>query len=118
VDDLPYVKRPCTACPWRLDAQPGRFAADRWAAMADTVASPATGSAPLDAPFFTCHLSAEGREQLCAGWLAQEGAGHVGVRVAVLQERLPAEALAAGDDWPALHPTFVAAAGHDLGVAP
>jgi hypothetical protein len=111
---LPYAKRPCTACPWRIDARPGRFPAERWAALVATVDS-GTGSAPLGAPFFACHTTPEGREQLCAGWLAQEGHGHVGIRVAVLQGRLPGEVLKPGEHWPALHATFGAAVTHDLG---
>lgn len=51
---------------------------------------------------FACHKTPEGRESACAGWLAIEGANHVGVRFAVVSGRLGVDALRAGEDWPEL----------------
>jgi hypothetical protein len=103
---LRHPASPCGECPWRLDQPAGRFPPERYEALANTCGSRATGSAPLDAPLFACHKTPEGRETACAGWLAVEGADHVGVRLAVVTGRLDAAALEPGDDWPALYPTF------------
>lgn len=110
---LPRVNRPCDECPWRADARPGRFTAERWAALADT-ADVGSGSAPMGAPMFACHKTGEGRDRACAG-LAVEGAGHVGVRLAVIVGWLPSLSLTPGEGWPSLHPSLAAAAAHDLG---
>lgn len=114
MSDLSYVKRPCDECPWRVDAQPGRFTQERWTCLTET-ADTGKGSAELGSPIFACHKTQEGKDRACAGWLAQEGAGHVGVRAAVVFGRLPAEALSAKLDWPVLHKTLLDAAAHDLG---
>lgn len=99
--------RPCGECPWRVDQPVGRFAPERYRALAGTVAGP-DGSAPLGAPMFACHKSVAGREIPCAGWLAVEGHGHVGVRLAVATGRLEAATLVPGSDWPELYPSFAA----------
>lgn len=114
MSDLSRVKRPCDECPWRADARPGRFTEERWTALLDT-ADTGRGSAPLGAPIFACHKTDEGRDRTCAGWLAVEGAGHVGIRLHVVAGSLPADALRPGDGWPELHPSIAAAAEHDLG---
>jgi len=59
---------------------------------------------------FACHKSPEGREEACAGWLATVGGEHLGVRLAVIQGRLPAEALSPGDNWPELFPDYASMA--------
>lgn len=96
---------PCGQCPWRRDQPAGRFPAERYAALRNTSADE-DGSAPLGAPLFACHKTCEGREIACAGWLAVEGAGHVRVRLAVVQGDLDEAALAPGADWPALFGSF------------
>jgi hypothetical protein len=55
---------------------------------------------------FACHKSPEGREEACAGWLAVAGRDHIGVRLAVVQKRLPEEVLDAGPDWPPLFASY------------
>lgn len=106
--ELRYAVRPCSECPWRTDQPPGRFPACRYEALRDTSAR--GGSAPLGAPMFACHKSAEGRDIACAGWLAIEGANHVGVRLAVVQGRLDPDALTPGSGWPDLHESYTALA--------
>lgn len=106
---LPHARRPCGECPWRLDAQPGKFPAERYAALRATSRRPdAHGGtdAPLGSPFFACHMSGEGKDQACAGWLAVEGWGHIGVRLAVLRGAIDEAALAPGEGWPALHSSY------------
>jgi hypothetical protein len=102
---VPHRRRPCAECPWRRDTPRGMFTQERYDALADT--SGARGAeAPIDAPLFACHKSAEGREEACAGWLAAVGAEHLGVRLAVVSGRIPASALAPPDDWPALFASY------------
>jgi hypothetical protein len=113
---LPYLRIPCEECPWLVDAVPGRFPEERWLAMRATCDT-GSGSAPPDAPLFACHKTRQGAEYVCAGWLAREGSGHVGIRIAVLRGRLPAEALSPSEGWPPLHPDLFSAAEHDLGVS-
>ena len=105
VTALRHAGRPCAECPWRRDQPPGRFPASRYVALADTSAGPA-GSASLGAPMFACHKTAEGREIACAGWLAVEGHGHVGVRIAVVTGWLDPVALRPGADWPELYASY------------
>lgn len=105
---LPRSPRPCAGeqpCPWRRDAPPGQFPPERYEALAATSRRPdahGEADAPLGAPMFACHKSPAGRERVCAGWLAVEGWGHLGVRVAVLTGQLDACALRPGAGWPAL----------------
>lgn len=99
--ELPHRRFPCAECPWRRATQPGQFTADRYCALQSTTGSPGR-EAGLTAPLFACHKSAEGREVACAGWLAAVGGEHLGVRLAVIQGRLPAAALSPGEGWPDL----------------
>lgn len=96
-----HAARPCGECPWRRDQPPGRFPPERYEALRCTSAS-ADGSAPLGSPMFACHKTAEGKEIACAGWLAVEGADHVGVRLAVVLGDLDPAALEPQPDWPDL----------------
>lgn len=102
---VPHRRYPCRECPWRRDTPPGQFAACRYEALAATTGS-AGNEASLTAPMFACHKSPEGGEEACAGWLAAAGIEHLGVRLAVLAGRLPAEALQPGPDWPELFDSY------------
>ncbi|MFG1609513.1 DUF6283 family protein [Actinoplanes sp. NPDC049265] len=55
--------------------------------------------------WFGCHKGEPGTgvDLACAGWLAQFGGDHVGVRLAIAQGRLPDGVLAPGLNWPPLH---------------
>jgi len=99
---LPRAQRPCAECPWRVDVEPGQFPAHRYDALQGTVGA-AGLEAPIGAPMFACHVSTEGRERACAGWLAVAGRDHLGVRVVVAVGRIPAGALDPGAGWPELH---------------
>jgi hypothetical protein len=111
------VHRPCSECPWRTDATPGRFTRERWTALSRTCADIRTQASPeFGDPLFACHKTPEEGERACAGWLATEGNAHPTVRLAVALGDVPIEALEPGEDWPDLHPDFAATAGHDLGV--
>ncbi len=104
-DALPYMRRPCSECPFRVDAPLGRFSSCRYDALRETVGE-AGGEAPLGAPIFACHKSHEGADRACAGWLATVGHEHIGIRFAIVTGRLPAEALEPGDDWPELYGSY------------
>ncbi len=116
-DVLRHPAKPCSECPWRRDQPAGRFPACRYEALRDTSATPTGGSAPMGAPLFACHKSLDGRRIACAGWLAVEGAGHVGVRMAVVTGRLDPSALLPGADWPELFETYAELAAAN-GVEP
>lgn len=82
--------------------------------MATTVGLPGR-EVPLGGPLWACHTSTEGRDMLCASWLARVGLDHLSIRLAVAAGRIPAEALAPGEDWPSLYGSFdslAAANGH------
>lgn len=113
--ELPRMKRPCDECPWRLDVASGSFERERWDALRCTSHNERSGSANLGSPMFACHKTPETQERACAGWLAVEGASHVGVRLAVIDRRMPSDALVPGDGWPSLHESFASAAATDLG---
>jgi Family of unknown function (DUF6283) len=104
-DDLPHRRWPCAECPFRRDTEPGQFPACRYQALQETAGQPGN-EAPLGAPMFACHKSAEGREEACAGWLAVAGYEHLGVRLAIALGRLPAAALSPGEDWPELFGSY------------
>jgi len=106
---MAWAVRPCAQCPWRCDQPVGRFPAERFEYLRCPVAGP-QGSAPPGAPLFACHMIREGGEIACEGWLAVEGLGHVGVRLAVLFGRLDPVALAPSAGWPRLHDSFTAMA--------
>lgn len=111
------VKRPCDECPWRVDAEPGRFAPERWTALASSSADERGFGPDFTGVLFACHKTPDGLERACAGWLAVEGAQHPRVRLDVLTGALPVCALSPGEDWPELHPDFITTRAHDLGEA-
>lgn len=112
---MKHVKRPCDECPWRKDAEPGRFPPERWAALTATSPDIRTGFGPeFGAPLFACHKTPEQGERACAGWLAVEGSAHPSVRLAAVLDKLPPDMLQPKEDWPDLHESFAATARHDL----
>jgi hypothetical protein len=103
-------RKPCPSCPWRRDqdatAIPG-FKLDLAEDLAGTCASTQGGvSVELGKPMFACHQSRPDEEIVCAGWLAVEGADHVGARMNVALEEWSPDALRPGEDWPELHGSF------------
>lgn len=61
-------RRPCAECPWRPDVPTGRFSQESFRRLAGT-------SYDVARTVFACHMSAEGKPMMCAGFLAR-GAGH------------------------------------------
>lgn len=106
------AKRPCPNCPWRVDAEPGEFTEERHRALARANGRPGD-EAPIGSPMFGCHKIETEPGAACAGWLAVAGHHHLTVRLAVITDRLPAEALRPGDDWPELFPDYAAMLAHN-----
>jgi hypothetical protein len=101
---FPHRSYPCNECPWKRDAEPGRFPPERYEALAVTSGD----GVPIDAPMFGCHQGEPGTDAdlACAGWLAACGREHPAVRLAVALGRLPIEALEPGGDWPGLYGSY------------
>lgn len=111
--DMPHRKYPCSECPWQVKAEPGKFPASRYEQLRSTCRPDAAGIPPLPgSPMFGCHVGdpGTGEDLACAGWLVVEGHRHMGVRVAVMDGRLPTEALDRGDNWPELYESYEAMA--------
>lgn len=119
-EPMPYRRRPCgpssegSGCPFRTDTDPDDFPEDRWRELAKTAGRPG-GEIPLGSPMFGCHGGIRGGDAACAGWLAVCGYDHLGVRMAVVTGRLPAEALTPGDGWPDLYESWDALMAAKLG---
>lgn len=110
------VRRPCDECPWRKNAEPGRFTTERWEALSSSSVSEEGWGPDFFGPMFACHKTPEGGERACAGWLAVEGVNHPRVRFGVGQGELTMCMLEPGEDWPELHESFIATRDHDMGV--
>lgn len=110
-EPLRHPGRPCSNCPWRLDAPPGEFPACRYESLTATAGRPGK-EVGFSAPIFACHRSRDGEEFACAGWLATVGYDHLGMRLAVAMGRLEPAAFEPGPDWPPLYATYA-----DLAVA-
>jgi len=66
----------CDECPWRKNAAPGRFAPERYVALAGT-------SKQGFGAIFTCHKTDDGNEHACVGWLMVDGPENLVVRFAI-----------------------------------
>jgi len=101
--EFPRRRFPCSECPWRRTADPGRFPASRYEEMRCT-----SDQSGLHAPMFGCHKGEPGTDAdlACAGWLAVAGADHLAVRMAVLAGRLEPADLAPGEGWPELYGSY------------
>ena len=94
--------RPCPECPWQRKAPPGKFDADRYRQLAGTARQTMDG-------VFACHMSAEGGEIACAGYLATTGATSIRVRVwfaAGLVDLHAIDAAAREPDYPDLYGSY------------
>lgn len=91
---------PCPECPWRRDAPVGHFPADRYRALAGT-------STQSFGTLFACHLSEEGNDLTCAGYLAVAGATSIRVRLAVSGGHLDLTSIAdAAPNFPPMYGSF------------
>lgn len=99
------LRRPCTSCPWRVDAPRGYWDplhfADIWRTCQDD------GIATM-----LCHksraISKEGRAEMpCQGWIRIVGFEAIGVRLLVMRGAATIEEVA-DREGPELFPTFAA----------
>lgn len=110
-DQLLHMPNPCDptrtsgACPFRLDAEPGEFTAERYEKLAETAGAPGA-EVPVGGPMFACHHTTDGAPVACAGWLAVCGVDHLGVRMAMADGRLSPEALRRRPDGPPLFDSY------------
>lgn len=106
---LKSLQKPCPACPWRLDAT-AHDIPNFDLTMAEDLAATCPderGMGPdFGASIFARHQSKVGSELACAGWLAQVGHRHPGVRLAIAFGRLDPAALKPQRKWPALHENY------------
>lgn len=70
-----HAKIPCAECPWRRDVAPGKFPPERFEALASTAYD-------LAGTVFACHMSKEGGEFACAGFVLQSSAHNFRCRMA------------------------------------
>lgn len=73
---MKHAKIPCAECPWRRDVPPGKFPPERFRALADCAYD-------MGRQVFACHMSKEGEEFACAGFLLQSAAHNLSVRLAL-----------------------------------
>ncbi|WP_328617267.1 DUF6283 family protein [Amycolatopsis sp. NBC_00355] len=101
----PHRTHPCSQCPWRQDADLTTFSDADMTKLANANGS-AGREAPTDAPAMSCHLDQPDTAhpmRLCAGWLAVIGRHHLGIRMALMIDKLPPAAVDTNDDWPPLY---------------
>lgn len=102
---------PCAECPWRRDAEPGKFGTERYETLRATCRSEGVdgvGHSALQAPIFGCHKGEPGTgdDLACAGFLAVEGYNSLPVRLAMALGNLPPGAVRRGKDWPELYGSY------------
>lgn len=78
---MKHAKIPCAECPWRRDVPPGKFPPERFRALAHCAYDMAS-------QVFACHMSKEGGEFACAGFLLQSAAHNYSVRMALARKTL------------------------------
>jgi len=71
----------CAECPWRQDSPVGAFPVEAYRISAATAYDMAQST-------FACHMSGKGNPATCAGFLLQQGAHNLSVRMSLIQGRL------------------------------
>lgn len=72
--DIPYCKKPCSECPWRKDVRRARFSKARFRELAKCAYD-------LGHILFACHKTSEDKPVTCAGFLLQQGAHNLTLRL-------------------------------------
>ena len=107
--NLPHMTKPCASCPWKCESVVDdipRFSMELAEDLASTCPDRRNMGPDGGASIFACHQSKDEAEFACAGWLAQVGHRHPGVRSAVASGRLDPRVLSPGLDWPMLHDDY------------
>lgn len=95
-------RRPCKSCPWIASNTPDmipHYDPHKAACLAETCRDDGT-------KIMACHLSAEGAEFPCAGFVVQVAGDSIGVRLAIVLGQLDFDDYEAGPE--PLHPDFEA----------
>jgi len=79
-DRAPHCTRPCSDCPWRLDAV-GQFPPEAFVHSAGTAYDMATST-------FACHQAGASRPRMCAGFLLRGAEHNLTVRLAKIRGEL------------------------------
>lgn len=74
---MKHAKMPCVECPWRTDVPVGKFPPERYVALAPTAYD-------MGGTVFACHMSKDGGEFACAGFILQSSAHNFRCRMARL----------------------------------
>lgn len=80
--DIGQCKRPCAECPWRRDVALGKFPPARFIALAATAYDMAS-------TVFACHMTEGDKTMACAGFIRQQGAHNMALRMATMRSREP-----------------------------
>lgn len=72
---MKHAVKPCAECPWRRDVPVGKFPPERFEALASTAYD-------LGGTVFACHMSKEGGEFACAGFILKSSAHNMRCRLA------------------------------------
>ncbi len=101
----PSPLAPCPCCPWRVDHAGGSsipsFSIDKARNLACTV-----GGSDAFRPIMACHLSPEGDEIPCRGYVAAVGWSNLAVRMAAIEGRIDIYGIIDAAEDIELHPTF------------
>jgi hypothetical protein len=76
--NMKHAKVPCVECPWRQDVPLGKFPPERFRVLAPCAYD-------IARVVFACHMSKEGGEFACAGFLLQSSTHNLSVRLALRQ---------------------------------
>ncbi len=72
---MKHAVKPCAECPWRRDVPVGKFPVERFETLAATAYD-------MSGQVFACHMSKEGGEFACAGFILQSSAHNMACRMA------------------------------------
>ncbi len=92
-DKYHYRRKPCATCPWRKDAETGRFPAEAFRTSANTAIDGSTHA-------FACHESGVEKSATCAGFLLANSQHNIGVRLALAKGRLDIDKVGNPEDVP------------------
>lgn len=85
-----FIKKPCKNCPWKRSSNPSgsdipNFSMELMEGLKSTVPDPFN---PLETRVFACHDSKEGKDKVCAGYLARGGTDNIHVRLMAMNEEV------------------------------
>lgn len=101
------MKKTCRECPWKVSNPPGKFPPERYAALAST----ADRSHGFPQKVFACHMTPEGGERACAGFVIVVSRDNVSLRLAVSQGQFKPDEIEADDELYGSYAEMAAANG-------